>query len=96
MVKKVIQLPPILDCIDYCSFPVHLLQVFFHAFTKAYSFKESIEKPVEKESRFMIKYIRIKSFSLRCIHRLIELKYSLCWVESIGKFALCVNDKGSP
>jgi len=51
---------------------VHLLQVFFHAFTKAYSFKESIEKPVEKESRFMIKYIRIKSFSSRRIHELID------------------------
>jgi len=72
MVEKVIQLPPILDCIDYCTFPVHLLQVFFHAFTKAYSFKKSIEKPVEKESRFMIKHIRVKSFFLRFIHELID------------------------
>ena len=72
MVEKVIQLPPILDCIDYCTFPVHLLQVFFHAFTKAYSFKKSIEKPVEKESRFMIKNIRVKSFFLRLIHELID------------------------
>lgn len=72
MVEKVIQLSPILDCIDYCTFPVHLLQVFFHAFTKAYSFKKPVQKPVEKESRFMIKYIRIKSFSLRRIHELID------------------------
>ena len=72
MVEKIIQLPPILDCIDDCAFPVHLLQIFFHAFTKAYSFKKPVQKPIEKESRFMIKHIRIKNFFLRCIHELID------------------------
>ena len=75
MVEKIIKLPSILDCIDYRTFPVHLLQVFFHALTKAYSFKKPVEKPAEKESRFMIKYVRVECFFLRCIHGLIELKY---------------------
>lgn len=45
VVEKVIQLSPVLDCIDHCSFSVHLPQVFLDVFFESDPPKKPVQKP---------------------------------------------------
>jgi hypothetical protein len=68
MIEKIIELPPILDGIDYGTFPVHPLELFFHVFVKTDPLKEPVQKPTQEKPRFMIEYIRVTGFFLDVIH----------------------------
>ena len=68
MIEKIIELPPILDCIDYGTFPVHSLELFFHVFVKTDALKEPVKKPTQEKPRLMIEYIGVKNFLSDDIH----------------------------
>ncbi len=45
VIEQVIQMTPVLDCINHGSFFLHQPQVFFHGLVKVDSLEEPVEKP---------------------------------------------------